>query len=177
VGLPFSRWWKVKDGARAVEEGFVEEGLAGPSSVEELIEKAVEWVDRYDVVCADVNGHGLTVVSLRLPRTARVLWGLGYARPDDVLVLPVEVEGVAFLVHAHWHKRDREALDSPRGFFLVRSKEELRGLVERVLREFYEYERRRLAPEDISYLLMGRSYEWVTIFKDGMMLLSSSGEC
>jgi hypothetical protein len=170
AGLPFSRWWKVKAEARAGE------GFAEPSSVEELIEGVVEWVDRYDVVGADVNGHSLTVVSIRLPRTARVLWGLGFARPDDVLILPVEVEGTAFLVHVHWHKRDREALDSPRGFFLVRSKEELRGLVERVLREFYEHERRRLTPENISYLLMGRSYEWVTIFKDGMMLLSS-GEC
>lgn len=151
------------------------EGFAEPSSVEELIEGVVEWVDRYDVVCADVNGHGLTVVSVRLPRTARVLWGLGFARPD-LLILPVEVEGAAFLVHVHWHRRSREALDSPRGFFLVRSKEELRGLVERVLREFYEYERGRLTPENISYLLMGRSYEWVTIFKDGTMLLSS-GEC
>ena len=156
-------------------EARMGEGSAQVSSVEELIEGVVEWVDHYDVVGADVNGHSLTVVSIRFPRTARVLLGLGFARPD-VLILPVEVEGVAFLVHVHWRKRDREELDSPRGFFLVRSKEELRGLVERVLGEFYEYERRRIGPENISYLLVGLSYEWVTIFKDGTMLLSS-GRC
>jgi len=167
VGRLFSQWWKVKAKVRM-------EASTQVSSVEELIERVIEWVDRYDVVDAMVNAHGLTVVSLRLPRTARVLWGLGYSRPDDVLILPVEVEGAAFLVHVHWHRENREALDSPRGFFLVRSKEELRGLVERVLREFYEHECRRLGhPIDCSgCLVMGKSYEYVTIFKDGMMVLA-----
>jgi hypothetical protein len=163
----FTWWWKVN------VEMEPRQGYAELSSVEELVEKVVEWVNRYDVVDAVVNAHGLTVVSLRLPRTARVLWGLGYDRPDDVLILPVEVEGAAFLVHVHWHREDREALDSPRGFFLVRGKEELRGLAEKVLREFDEYERGRLkGAADVSYLLMGKSYERVTIFKDGTMVLA-----
>lgn len=165
--MVFTWWWKVN------VEMEPRQGYAELSSVEELVEKVVEWVNRYDVVDAVVNAHGLTVVSLRLPRTARVLWGLGYDRPDDVLILPVEVEGAAFLVHVHWHREDREALDSPRGFFLVRGKEELRGLAEKVLREFDEYERGRLkGAADVSYLLMGKSYERVTIFKDGTMVLA-----